>query len=618
MGNPEEALPMTHTENPSEPTQPDWSSRKFTWGDLVLIVACWYGGLYVSSALYSGLFDDKVAGTNQVHLSDEYQWVECGKRTECTRITVPLDYHNTSSGTTTLAVARVRAKNQKERRGTLFTNPGGPGGSGVEFVTAAGRLLADLLEERWDIVSWDPRGVGNTEPQVKCFTSQTAQDLYKHLIIPAEIGDITSPVDTQFLKNQYRMLTARHEALTRLCEKETGDALRFMSTPYVVRDLDYLARKLDGDKPINFWGYSYGTIVGNYLVNMFPDRIGHVVLDGVVDPLVWTQTPSYKWGKPFFVDFDKTWRGFLKSCIDGTDNCPLSAFGQSIDELDTKVKHLLYRLFLHPEPVPDASIPGVLTSGDARQALFMAMYRPRIWPQLAQILASALAGDFKPGYEFISRPIELDTSVEPGTEQSTDAIMCADSHRVTIKDQSSADVVLDDVVNAMVEVINGTSGILPGSDLDESFCFHWKVEPKEKFDGPFNSTGLSNKVLIIGNTADPVTPLHSAKVVHSLLGSNQSTLLTQNGYGHCSLAQTSTCTWTVLQGYFLEDKLPGDGVVCEVDEPVFPIGGKESVESWLVEDASEEGVKRRRIKENARELGRIVGGQMTKTRRRRW
>ncbi|KAG8680216.1 hypothetical protein FRC08_016451, partial [Ceratobasidium sp. 394] len=217
---------------------------------------------------------------------DKIEWSTCGDGYECGRLLVPLDYQNETSGHANLSVGRLLAKNTTARLGSLFINPGGPGGSGLSFLYRAGPALAELLDDRYDIVSWDPRGINGTTPGVDCFASQTAQDLalaHTYTDIGFEARNLSDPIDRAVYTQQVRKADAENAVVAELCLNRTGEALRHVGTATVVRDLELLSRVIEGpETPVNFWGFSYGTVVGEYFVNMFPHRVGNVAIDGVV------------------------------------------------------------------------------------------------------------------------------------------------------------------------------------------------------------------------------------------------------------------------------------------------------------------------------------------------
>ncbi|KAG8750525.1 hypothetical protein FRC12_012841 [Ceratobasidium sp. 428] len=251
------------------------------WGFLC-ILACWSTRRYLHCKAAINMYTGRI------------KWSVCGDGFECGRLLVPLDYKNEKLGHANLSVGRLLAKNRTARLGSLFVNPGGPGNSGLEFLYRAGSGLAELLDGRYDIVSWDPRGVNGTFPTVDCYASQTEQDIaFAHTSIDTgfEARNLSDPIDRAVYAQQVRKTDAENAVTAELCLNRSGEALRYVGTDSVVRDLELLSRVIEGpEKPVNFWGF-------RYFVNMFPRRVGKVILDGVVDPLLWATVPAYQWGK---------------------------------------------------------------------------------------------------------------------------------------------------------------------------------------------------------------------------------------------------------------------------------------------------------------------------------
>ncbi|KAG8734351.1 hypothetical protein FRC12_018548 [Ceratobasidium sp. 428] len=191
--------------------------------------------------------------------TDKIQWSACGDGYECGRLLVPLDYQNKTSGYANLSVGRLLAKNTTSRLGSLFVNPGGPGGSGLSFLYRAGPALAELLDDRYDIVSWDPRGINGTTPGVDCFASQTAQDIafaHTNTDVGFEARNLSDPIDRAVYAQQVRKADAENAVIAELCLNRTGKALHHVGTATVARDLELLSRVIEGpETPVNFWGF---------------------------------------------------------------------------------------------------------------------------------------------------------------------------------------------------------------------------------------------------------------------------------------------------------------------------------------------------------------------------
>ncbi|KAF8605942.1 alpha/beta-hydrolase [Ceratobasidium sp. AG-I] len=553
------------------------SKHKGSAGRLLLAAALWSAWRFYHSSC-------KTAHAPIPH-TDKIEWSSCGDGYECGRLLVPLDYQNKTPGHANLAVGRLLAKNTTARLGSLFINPGGPGASGISFLYRAGPALAELLDGRYDIVSWDPRGINGTTPRVDCFASQTAQDIaFSHTYqdVGFEARNLSDPIDRAVYAQQVRKADAENAALAELCLNRTGEALRHVGTATVVRDLELLSQVIEGpEKPVNFWGFSYGTVVGRYFVNMFPHRVGNVAIDGVVDPELWATTGAYEWGKWDLVDTEKAYTNFLQACEDaGPARCALNTNKTSTAlAIRRAVDKFLNDLYERPLPVPLGVQPYILTSGMVRNLMFTNMYRPRGWATLAEQIAAGIRGNGAPIADAMLNTIELDTTKKAQTAMAIEAVTCVDGPPLADVDPLKA---IEATVHENVLTYERVSTHFTGVEV--SMCHHWKSRESERFVGPFNHTTLANDILIIGNTADPITPVVNARAVNRLLP--QSRLIVQDGSGHCSLAMASTCTGRAIRGYFLDGVLPPNGIVCDTVERLFPeANAPAEAKAWLNPEA---------------------------------
>jgi len=216
-----------------------------------------------------------------------------------------------------------------ERLGSIFLNPGGPGGSGFDFTFRFGPSLSNILEGRYDLIGFDPRGIGRTRPKVLCFPTKLAYQLFKAGTVLDHGFNIPSDpfsVEGRFrLLEQHRELLALQQAEYERCAETMGDELRYMGTSTVVRDIEEMSRIFEGeDAPINFFGGSYGTVLGAYLVNMIPEKIGRVYIDGVASAPQWANRHTYEWLPEWMKYTETTYQWFLKSCFSVRNRvCPL-------------------------------------------------------------------------------------------------------------------------------------------------------------------------------------------------------------------------------------------------------------------------------------------------------
>ncbi|KAG9119699.1 hypothetical protein FRC07_005140 [Ceratobasidium sp. 392] len=507
-------------------------------------------------------------------------WAPCAQNDarDCARFEVPLDWHNETAGKASLAVARYRAT-QKPKIGTLFVNPGGPGESGVDMILGNADDIMAAAGGRYDIVSWDPRGVGKTVPRADCFANGTEENAFWEGTIPRAgleaRGNFTDQRDLEAFYAQVPEVDRLLKELGERCVAYSPDTFQYVGSAAAVRDMVAIHDILEGpEKPVDYWGLSYGTIIGVYFVNMFPDRVGRVVLDGVVDPVYWANKPAYEMWSLKPESTDEAFTGFVSACAAaGPTGCAIAIENSTADSLRQWTRDLIDAAYDYRRTAgPTAEV----SSADIRLQLYQAMYQPTTWPKIAEQMATAAQllknqtsgvsntkRSFNSGASILqNRQASNSSNEDPAPDYGFQAITCADAvdaGNTTTKDVFDLLVNVSRTVSQMFGPIWADAGLI---------CHRWPVRAVERYAGPWNKT-LSNPILVIGNEADPVTPYISAKRVADALG-NSAILLEQDDYGHLSLAMHSSCTTAVLQNYFLHNELPYDDKLCGTNQVLFP------------------------------------------------
>ncbi|KAG8722899.1 hypothetical protein FRC09_005503 [Ceratobasidium sp. 395] len=528
------------------------------------------------------------AGANSVDTSRDIVWSACGdpsRPRECGTFEAPLDYHDASVGKAQLAVIRVNAT-KTPRLGTLFVNPGGPGNGGVSWLLGDDLdLLIEGSGGQYDIVSWDPRGTGGTKPRVKCFDSTSDARTFwngstRGAALEVRDGFSNSTARSEF----YSHVQEVDEALIRFydrCDSKSMHMLQYMGTAATARDMVSLHDYLEGTNEINYWGFSYGTLLGNYFVNMFPDRVGRVILDGVLNPWVWSTKPPLDTLEIILTDTQKVFDGFASACADaGPSRCAIAQNGSTSESISNWTLELLRLAYDHTR----ATGGTVITSGVLRAQIWAGMYRPSGWKALAQFLRDtsealhnstipaatsklterAAAARHAPIPTLIHRRADSNDTDQsnPDLDFSPQAIACSDSSNSS---NGTSQQVFDFEVNATDErtkLLGSVTWLMP-----DTFCHRWPARAVERYAGPFNRT-LANPIIVIGNYYDPVTPLASAELVAGAFGKS-AVLLKRNAYGHTSLGMRSTCTNDLISKYLNSNRLPQDGMECETDQTLF-------------------------------------------------
>lgn len=437
------------------------------------------------------------------------RWQPCGDGLTCAAVLAPLDYAKPDGPAITLALARREATSR--RIGTLFVNPGGPGGSGTSYAAYFDREGL----EGYDIVGWDPRGVGYSTPVV----CMEAGELDRYYALDA------SPDD----KAEERTRLAAVRDFGRSCLERSGGLLEHVSTVETVRDLDLL-RGLVGDDRINFFGSSYGTRIGSLYAELYPDRVGRMVLDGSVnitgsDDEI-TQTEG----------FERALNNFATWCA--RQSCRL---GDSRAAVLTRVKGYLDRLDAKPVAVGGRT----LTQQLGVDGVFYSMYGGEpSWQRLRDALVAGIFdGDGKQLLALGDRSnFRRDDGSYDQLAYSFPAIRCLDSQDDSLREVAAQ--------YARVSKAAPVLGQLGGADLT---CALWPVAsaaPPPAIDG-----AGARPIVVVGTTGDPATPYEYAVDMAERLKSG--VLITFRGEGHLAYDQ-SDCVQRLVRDYLVRDQVPPD------------------------------------------------------------
>ncbi|KAI8913525.1 Alpha/Beta hydrolase protein [Gorgonomyces haynaldii] len=484
-------------------------------------------------------------------------WKPCGERLECYDLPVRLNHSDPHSKIIKIALNRYKAKNQPARRSVLF-NQGGPGGSGISFIQNGGAKFAQMLGDDVDLIGFDPRGVQRSIP-LKCADNNAATfNFMQHFTL---LG--TPLLSPDLSEAEFTNLDALYKLLGQSCFKHSGEYLPFLSTANVARDMDKIREFLGMDK-MYYWGFSYGTFLGNTYANMFPERVGNMVIDGVVNPTTYSgDVTDFLFDT--LSDDAAVFKAFTDACDKSVD-CAFKSENKTIDRYNA----LIERVRAKPLLLVDLPVPALLTAEIIEAATFGAIYKPNTWPAFAEELLAAEQGD---GKKIYARALGIWTKEDScavetvaDTPFSADGTFCADT----------ADSTFDKTVKDYYRIIQEQNSVdrvaLEAFTTSFGKCVHFpRFKEQERFAGPWNHT-FANPVLVIGNTLDPVTPYHAAVETTKLMNvghERNAVFLHHNGHGHCSIAQPSKCTIEIIRNYLMDGVLPKEGTVCEPDVPLF-------------------------------------------------
>lgn len=471
-------------------------------------------------------------------------WTDCEDGFECATAMVPMDYRNPSGQQISLAVVRLPASDPTQRIGTIFLNPGGPGGSGVDFTRAVARaLFPPEILARFDIAGFDPRGVGQSTP-VQCFPNTTEQ---AEFFADQPVFPFTRQQEPSFIADQV--------VYSGLCGLRNGSLLRFVSTDNVARDMDRL-RALVGDEKLTYVGYSYGTYLGAVYANLFPTRVRALVLDGVVDPVAYSGDGALTW-RQSAAGTEHALDGFAEQCARAATRCAVS--GGTPADVRARVLTILNDLKRAPVPAPGAVVPAEVDHSLALAATQIAMYDKFFWPQLAAGLAQAAQGD---GSTLVNMLVSIGAIAPPSDEYDNgldafNAIFCSDSvvTRNPLRLPQLADLAARE---------SPTFGRIWAWSLGA--CPTWPGVSPTRYAGPFDRH-TSATVLLVGSTHDPATPLASAQRLRSIMPDSR--LITHDGFGHVSIVDRSTCAENAVNSYLLTGTAPDTDLFCRANRLPF-------------------------------------------------
>ncbi|MGW7364770.1 alpha/beta hydrolase [Streptomyces sp. NPDC054841] len=447
---------------------------------------------------------------------------------ECAFMDAPRDYADPDGETIELALIRARARDESRRIGSLIFNFGGPGGSGVSTLPAAASEF-ESLRSRYDLVSFDPRGVGRSQA-VECLDDKQLDEYYAQDATPDDAAE-----EKAFTENLRRYDQG--------CEKRSGEDLPYVGTSNAARDMD-LMRQVLGDDKLHYFGISYGTELGGVYAHLFPKNVGRAVFDAVVDPTGNPEQASLGQTQGFQLALTN----FAKDCVARGDACKLP--GSTPEEIQQFIVDLLARL--EKQPIP-ALGDRELTETQATSGIAQALYSKKFWPLLEQGLDEADGGD---GALLLTLSDVMNGRNQEGQysniQAANAAINCVDFKERYSLEQTKAKL-------PEFHAASPVFGDYLGWGLMS--CSQWPVPGQ--WDTPDVSAPGAAPILVIGNTGDPATPYAGAKAMAEELGKGVGIELTYEGEGHGAYSSGSACVKTAVDQYLLDGKVPAAGTVCK-------------------------------------------------------
>lgn len=455
------------------------------------------------------------------------QWTEC-EGAQCARLKVPVDYAAPQGDTIDIAVVRVPATRGSKRIGSLVVNPGGPGGSGVDYARAADFIVGPGVRQAYDIVGFDPRGVARSAP-IDCLTDRE---------LDAFLGSEPTPDD----EAEQQAFAATARGFAQSCGRTAGPLLGHVSTVEAAKDMDVL-RAVLGEKQLTYLGKSYGTYLGATYAELFPEQVGRMVLDGVVAPDLTSDEINLGQAKGFELA-TREWAAF---CAE-QDDCPL---GRSVDRVMEGLRTFLESVDESPLPrTGDNAIPR-LTEGWASLGIAAAMYDQGAWQSLVDAMRQAVGGDGTALMQLANQYADRN----PGGQYAGNIMEVI--YAVNCLDKPEDDDVAERarLAEESLEQAPTWGPFLMWSSL---VCGSWPVEATNE-PHTIAAEGAA-PIVVIGTTRDPATPYEWSVRLRDQLA--KASLITFDGDGHTAYTRSNECVDGAVDAYYLEGTQPRDGLRC--------------------------------------------------------
>ncbi|MDR1442158.1 MAG: alpha/beta hydrolase [Bifidobacteriaceae bacterium] len=456
-------------------------------------------------------------------------WDKCtvAEGAECSTFEVPLDWEDPGGAKIELALARVPASNEDLRIGSLLVNPGGPGGSGKSFLGHAMSVISPEVAERYDIVGFDPRGVGESTP-VTCYTQ--AAELDEHYA-----------ADWPRTPEGYEASLSIVEPFAKACEENSGPVLAYVDTVSSAKDMEAMREWL-GDDKLNLLGYSYGTFLGATYADLYPERVGRFVLDGALDPSVSADVHEVEQA----AGFEAALGAYLDDCL-GQIECP---FAGTKEEAKAELHQFLTDVAAKPLKLGSGK-GRTLTLPLAMNGIIVAMYDEATWSAESMALSQALR-DGNGTWLMVLSDAYLEREMGEYTSNMMEAFVAINC----LDDRAPADLASAQAHAAALAEASPTLGEF------------WAYGEKQCEVWPYPQTGKphvisapgADPILVIGTTGDPATPYHGAVALAEQLESG--VLLTYEGNGHTAYGRSNECVQEAVDAYLLGGKAPRDGLTC--------------------------------------------------------
>ncbi|KAF5026424.1 hypothetical protein F66182_1489 [Fusarium sp. NRRL 66182] len=474
---------------------------------------------------------------------------------DCARLEVPLDYTNKTDGET-IKLDLIKAKaTKKPVKGSVLYNPGGPGGSGVEAIIRRGERLLHVLGGQYDVIGFDPRGIGRTLP----FTCNETHDTATNSLHRREFDTLPKTNNWATLKTVSLKAAGQ---LADACSKIHPRTGRLIGTAFTARDMASIVDALGQGPKLNYWGTSYGTVLGQVFAAMFPNRIGRMLLDGNLladDYLINTWISSTR-------DTERSLAHLFDNCVEaGPELCSLADYAgkNTTGKVLLQAFDALLEELLAIPPPKNGSSEGHAIAAGLKAVILSEIYNPAGYPRTIARVEAALKGNLTAA--LIPPEPKIDSPWNPAGDNRTMGVACSDSSfRVEDPDD------LFSIYQAHLAQSSFADSILTGRLI----CSQWKLSAVEQVDtNKLRNIKTSFPVLVVNGVYDPVTPLSNAWEVSARLRGSR--VLIHEGIGHGINSHPSNCTDQAVAKYFVDGEMPRLNTTCKPDMPAFEFAAEE-------------------------------------------
>jgi pimeloyl-ACP methyl ester carboxylesterase len=461
------------------------------------------------------------------YYAQKLRWRPCHQKFQCARLLVPFDYSHPAGRRFSLPVIKLPATDPSQRLGSLVVNPGGPGGSGVQYAMEATSQVSAAVRARFDVVGFDPRGVGGSIPALHCLSD-------------SQLDKYFATSDTPTNAQQLSTLVSQSKLFVRGCQQHSGPLLPYVATPNAARDMDVLRQAL-GDRKLTYLGKSYGTFLGTWYAQLFPKHVRALVLDGAVDP----GESGFGLNRVQSQGFEVALHAFTANCIQ-MSNCPLG-HGGTVDAAIGNLQKLINQAAVHPL---QSSIAGQPANGAMLlNGVALSLYDKSFWQYLREGLTAAYQGNGTGMVALADALVERNQNGHYSNLNAAEtAVDCID--RPWPKR-------LSEWRSAAASAAKGSPQFGAAIMWSSLPCAYWPVPAIKQI--TLRAAGAP-PILVVGTTRDPATPFRWAQALSRDLSSG--VLLGWNGDGHTAYMMGSTCVDSAVDNYLIKLVPPRSGTMC--------------------------------------------------------